>query len=305
MTATFELIFVGEDESKPAEAATWLAVDLAAKEPGTHVVFCNVVDTTRLYDRARTYGYDVAPILRGIKEEIGVVLDRAVASAAKKHVDCEKLILEGDPLTEFLEIAQKRNANLIIVGSHGRGGLQRLFLGSFAEHVVRRSHCPVLVVRDAKETAPAFGHILVPYDASRSSSDALDLAIRAAKAHQGSITVLYALDVSRYVMGLAAAPDGGFFDVELLRESLQATGRTLLDGALARIRAQGIACDDRMDDRSPSEAIDGVASELRADVVIMGTHGRHGLQRFFLGSTTERVLRSSTIPVMVVRAPDF
>jgi nucleotide-binding universal stress UspA family protein len=302
MTTAFGLILVGEDESEPAEAATQLAVELAAREPGSHVVFCHVVDTSLLYDRAQIYDYDAMPILGNIKDEMGVVLARAADLAAKKHVDCEQLILDGNPLMKFLELAQKRNANLIVIGSHGRRGLQRLFLGSFAEHVVRRSHCPVLIVRDPK-AAPTFQHVLVPVDGSRCSSAALDLAILTAKTHQGKITVLYALDVNRYVASLAGS-GAEFLDVDLLRDSLQATGRAFLDGALARIRAQGVPCDDRIDDRAAWEAIDGVASDLRADVIIMGTHGRHGLQRFFLGSTTERVLRSSTIPVMVVRASE-
>jgi len=301
MTAAFELILVGEDESGPAEAATQVAVDLAAREAGARIIFCHVVDTIQLYDRAQTYGYDAAPILRGIKDEMGVVLARAADLAAKKHVECEQFTLDGNPIKEFLEFAKKRNAKLIVVGSHGRRGLHRLFLGSFAEHVVRRSECPVLVVRDLKEKAPTFRRILVPIDGSRSASAALDLAIRTARTHQGSITVLYALDVSRYVMGFAATPDGGFIDIELLRESLRSTGRAVLDQALGRIRAEGVPCDDRIDESSPWEAIDAVASELPADIVIMGTHGRHGLQRLFLGSTAERVLRSSIVPVMVVR----
>ncbi len=304
MAALFDPILVAEDASAPAEGATRIAVALAAQDPGTRVLVAHVADTRLLRDRAQTYGYDPDPILRDVKDEMSIVLDRAVELAAQSRVPAEQLFLEGDPPAEFLALAQKRGARLIVVGSHGRRGLQRLFLGSFAEHVVRSSPCPVLVVREAAEPAPAFRRILVPIDGSHSAAAALDLAIRIAGTHHGAISLLHALDVTRYVMSLAASPDGGFTDTDLLRDSLQANGRALLDAASARVAAQKVPCDDRTDERSPWEAIDAVAADLGADAVVMGTHGRHGLQRFFLGSTAERVLRSSKIPVMVVRAAD-
>lgn len=299
---TFPFVLVGEDESGPAEAATRLAVELAAREPGTHLAFCYVANTALLYDRARTYGYDPEPILHDMKDEMGVILERATEAAIARGVDCEQLILEGEPLAEFLAFADERKADLIVLGSHGRRGIQRLFLGSFAEHVVRRSHSPVLVVRTASEAAPAFRHLLVPTDGSPSAAAALALAISLAKSFGGSITVLYALDIMRYALSFAD-PYGGYTDVTLLRDSLLASGRAVLDQAMAAVRAAGVTCDDRIDERPAWEAIDAVGPELGADVIIMGTHGREGLQRFFLGSTTERVLRSSVIPVLAVRAP--
>lgn len=304
MDPTFPVVLVGEDESEPAESATQLAVELAAKEPGTRLVFCYVADTTVLYERARTYGYDPAPMLRNMQDEMTVVLERAAALAQGSKVDREWLILEGDPLREFIRLAEERPANLVIVGSHGRRGVQRLFLGSFAEHVVRRCPCPVLVVRTGKERAPAFRRILVPIDGSPSSNAAVDLAIKLARTHEGRITLLHALDVSRYIIGFAGALDGGASDIGLLHDSLLTTGRALLDRAVSRVHAAGLSCEDRIDEHSAWEAIDTMARDTMADVIIMGTHGRQGLQRLFLGSTSERVLRRSEIPVLVVRASD-
>ncbi|HYZ14952.1 MAG TPA: universal stress protein [Candidatus Acidoferrum sp.] len=137
---------VAVDDSDPADAAVALSAKLA-HVCGTRLILCNVADTRDIYEMAGTYAYDPRQLVDEALASAHAVLERAYARFTTSG-EAEMAVLEGEPVDAIIEAAQRYTVDVIVIGSHGRRGLPRLLLGSVAEHVVRRSRVPVLVVRN-------------------------------------------------------------------------------------------------------------------------------------------------------------
>ena len=143
-----------------------------------------------------------------------------------------------------------------------------------------------------------FSTILVPVDGSEQSSAALPLAFDMAKLCDAALVICSAYDVPAHQMDNALA---GYPDVGHLAQ-LHAASEAVVASAAQRAYAAGLArVSTIVSDRSPVDAINAIAQECHADLIVMGTHGRGGVERLLLGSTTESVTRRSPVPVMVVR----
>ncbi|MFL9913737.1 universal stress protein [Paraburkholderia sp. RL17-337-BIB-A] len=145
-----------------------------------------------------------------------------------------------------------------------------------------------------------YANILVAMDGSEGSKRALNEAIRVAKLARGRLTALYVLDQS------AAFTYAGACDPHLLTDAARQVGRSLLDDALAKMQALGVAGDTEILETQ------GIAEDIASciarcvdrrgvDLVVMGTHGRRGMRRMVLGSVAERFVRHSPCPVLLVR----
>lgn len=145
-----------------------------------------------------------------------------------------------------------------------------------------------------------FSHILVAVDESPQAASALDLAIELAKTLSASITLLHVIDPGS--VASAASDVGAASVMEIEIDELQAAGHELLDATSAKVRAAGIAVDSTLRDGIPAATIVDTAKRTNSDLIVIGTHGRHGVARAFLGSCAEGVLRDSTVPVLVKRS---
>lgn len=145
-----------------------------------------------------------------------------------------------------------------------------------------------------------FQRILVAVDETEVSHGAVDLAAMLAKEHGGTLTIVHAVDWA----GIAAQMESGveLSDPEPIVEAMREGGRKVLAAAAARAKALGVTARERLIDDRPVDAVAEVVGEIKATLVVVGTHGRHGIGRLFLGSVAEGVLRQSTIPVLVTKA---
>lgn len=141
-----------------------------------------------------------------------------------------------------------------------------------------------------------FKEILVAIDDSDQASAALELAIGLAKTIGSSLTLIHVLDPAN-VAATAGAGAGSTIEIEL--DELQTAGRALLDEAAARVRTAGLSVTPVLRDGVPPATILDTAKRSECDLIVMGTHGRTGVARLFIGSTAEAVLRAATIPVLV------
>lgn len=139
----------------------------------------------------------------------------------------------------------------------------------------------------------ALKSIVVATDFSEPSERALDFAISIAPGAR--ITVVHVYDIAAFSL-----PPGYLVPTADVIGTVQATARSSLDDLLARKRRDGVAIDGVLRDGAPWENIETVAEETHADLVVVGTHQRHGLSRMLLGSVAERVIRSSKRPVLCV-----
>jgi len=146
----------------------------------------------------------------------------------------------------------------------------------------------------AVEAGYMYDTVLVPTDGSDQSDAALDHAVDLGRLHDATVHLLYVADTNRDSL----TTQGG----EVV-DALQREGDRIVSEAVDRVDA-GVDVVDEVLAGDPVETILGYADSVDADLVVMGTHGRRGLDRYLLGSTTERVVRLSSIPVLTIRTEE-
>lgn len=209
----------------------------------------------------------------------------------------------GIPSQAIQTVAETTGADLLVVGTHGRTGLDHVLIGSTAERVVRMAPCPVLTVKAGKDDAaskPAgpIKRIVVPIDLSGCSLDALEYAAQFAKQIGASITILHAMEPVAYGLdfSLTLAMEWKHHR-EYLEERL-----TVLSACLT---AHGVHTDHVLNPGLPAESITSYVIQQGYDLMIMGTHGRRGLSHILVGSIAEAMLRHAPCPVLTVRQFNF
>lgn len=144
--------------------------------------------------------------------------------------------------------------------------------------------------------------ILVPVDGSATSRRGLREAVKLAKAQRGTLFILHIVDA----MPMLAAMEGGASLDPAFFASLKAGGRKVLDRALAEAKRGGASAKTVLAENFAGRVADLIvrqARKLRVDLIVIGTHGRRGLSRMVMGSDAELVVRYSSVPVLLVRAP--
>jgi len=146
-----------------------------------------------------------------------------------------------------------------------------------------------------------FKRILVPVDGSHTSGLGLDKAIRLAKDQRAALCVVHVVDERVITQNL----DSAGVEVDQLLASLRAGGRQILARAEAKARTQRVRVKAVLVEnilRSVADVIIGQARKWRADLIVIGTHGRRGVSRLVMGSDAEGVVRSTPVPVLLVRS---
>jgi nucleotide-binding universal stress UspA family protein len=137
-------ILVGVDGSEASHGAAELAAQIAVRF-GARLTLAYVVP--RLLLPPDAYGLDVQDVERGNREHAESILADALAKLGESGVNAEILVLSGSPAESLAEAALSGGADLIVVGSHGRGAVARVLLGSVSDRLVHISSRPVLVAR--------------------------------------------------------------------------------------------------------------------------------------------------------------
>jgi len=143
----FKHILVALDGSDCSHQALDVAVTLA-KQQGARCTVCTVVDIVRAAS-SMTFapGDTVNQWIATLHEDAREIEIQAIQKHADPGLSIESIVVEGYPSQAIIDAAKKKGADLIVMGSHGRSGLKRLWLGSVAESVVREASVPVLIVR--------------------------------------------------------------------------------------------------------------------------------------------------------------
>jgi len=140
----FRTVLLATDLSPTSEAATTAGLDLAATV-GARLLAVSVIDPGAL----RLPGGRFSARVDQVRAERERVAQELVARGRSMGVDVGFLVWEGEPGESIIEAAEAESADLIVVGSHGRGAVGRFLIGSVSDHVVRNASCPVLVVRSS------------------------------------------------------------------------------------------------------------------------------------------------------------
>jgi len=235
-----------------------------------------------------------------IMEELRRSISGADADADAAHA--QLVVREGKPWATILQEADRLHADLLVVGSHGRGGFDRLLLGSVSERVVRSAPCPVLTVPLGASPMPTDAflpkRILCPLDHSPSSMHALRYALALGQESGASLTVLHAIEW----LGDDQPPSPVQFDVSEYRQLLIEDARARLLSAIPDDVRTWCDVDAVVVFGRSYREILSAAERMGADLIVMGAQGRGAIDSLMFGSTSEHVLRSATCPVLTLRA---
>ena len=229
---------------------------------------------------------------------------RNVVDQANREVRVSPRLLHGVVLDALEVDAQRTGADLLIMTTHGRGGIARAWLGSVADGLVRRVHIPVLLVRPEMDPPkpcddPCIRRVVVPLDGSALAEAVLEPAVEIARLAEARITVIQVLPPP-YFFDTAEAQQAAPRTAELARMREQAGA--YLARVCGELAGRGIqATAQLLVDARPAHAIARYAQEAHGDLIALATHGRGGATRLLLGSVADKVLRTSPVPVLVLR----
>lgn len=288
----YDNVLIPTDGSDGATVAFDHVLEIADTHDAT-VHILNVADTTR--DSVIQIQGDVVDALETAGEEI--VRD-AATRAQQRGISTKTDVLQGEPYSTIIDYAESRDIDLIVMPTHGRRGLERFLLGSTTERVVRRAEVPVLTIRlddDVRVTYP-YQTVLLPTDGSDCARGALETGANVAKADGATLQLLSVVDVTSF---------GADVHIQMQVESFEERANDIIKEATEIAEDTGVESVAGSVELGTSihRTILSYIEDTDADLVVVGTHGRTGFERYMLGSVTEKLVRTSPVPVLTVRTP--
>ncbi|WP_254271578.1 universal stress protein [Haloarcula marina] len=287
----YDHILFPTDGSETAESVLDYVFDVAAAHDATLSVL-NVADTNR--DSVTDVRGEIVDALEQAGERI--VAD-AVERAREAGIDAHGEVVQGDPAATIVDHADRYDADLVVMPTHGRSGIERVLLGSVTEGVVNTAPVPVLVVNpdgDRSYRYPA-ADVLVPTDGSAGANRALAEATDLASSTDATLHVLHVVETG------TLGPDAR----SVIKESeLDAHAQAILDEAVAT--AEGTLDDvvGSLRYGHPHREIQRYVEDNDVDLLALGTQGQTNFSWYALGGVTSKLVRSSPVPVLTTRTPE-
>ncbi|MBN2425488.1 MAG: universal stress protein [Calditrichaceae bacterium] len=293
----FKHIVVPTDFSPTANNAVKQALVLAARYDAkvtvTHARVLYEDDPAALSGKLKE--------LKKNEEEIESELKKRMEESCDKELSVKvnhEIIRGYSAPSAILNYLNTNTPDLVVIGTHGRSGVEHFLLGSVAEKVVRYAPCPVLTVNESSECGRAFPKIIVPVDFSELSIIALKAAAELAEAGSEEIHLFYAVDKdvhpALYSWGMKSVLD-------IVPDIIQ-KAEIKMDQAAAQVPGLSkVKLIKRVDAGVPYKEIARYVKEINADLVVIATHGLAGLDRMLLGSTTEKLIRAIKKPILTLK----
>lgn len=257
---------------------------------------------------SRFAGVDTVILARPDTKVAALARAQLATDAQHEQIGTSKItpsVRIGKAFHEIITAAYEDSADLIVIATHGRTGVEHALLGSTAERVVRHSPCPVLTVparvpakgkSKASPAIPGVKKILVPVDFSNLSKEALPYAVLLAEKYQAEMVLIHV--VEEFPIDYLLGP-------ELMGETAMPLVKQA-ESDLARLAtnleaATGVKTSVLVRDGKPFREICLAAKSAGVDLIVLTTHGYTGLKHWWLGSTAERVVRHAACPVLIVR----
>ncbi|QLH78077.1 universal stress protein [Halosimplex rubrum] len=293
----YDAILLPTDGSDAAETALDTAVAAAAAHDATlHVLY--VADTNQP-SLSNVQG-QVTDVLEGEGRDI---VEEAGARARNAGVETVEEVVQGGPSRTICDYVDDRGIDLVVMGTRGSRDIERIILGSVTERVVRNGSAPVLVVppESDREYPPESDReyppesVLVGSDGSDGSGAAVDEGLGIAEATGATLHLVSVLESN--VLGI----DLGSSQIEEAREQRD---EELFAPVRERAADRGVAVETAVEEGDVVETLNEYVDEHGVDLLVVGTHGRTGLDKRILGSVTENLMRSVSVPVLSVRASE-
>lgn len=275
---TFRKILVARDYSASSETAFRYALQLAERSRAdVHTLFAEVIHgpSAPQHDEHETGG----DLGRRLVVKHALVRDTAAAPA-------------------ILQYARDNGIDLIVMGTHGRRGLRRLFIGSVAEEVVRLSTCPVLTVHTSTTMeTPVIRDILVPIDYSPHSRAALRQASDLAVEFGASLDLLHVIEEPLH----PAFYNTGVFSIYDIQPDIEVRAEEHLRELYRDASETSVEVRYHVMPGHAAREIVRFAEERRSGLIVTSTHGLTGIEHLLIGSVAEKVTRMAPCPVLTVK----
>jgi len=241
-----------------------------------------------------------------LRKSQGEYLRRIAERIRREHqVQVAKAMLQGAPAPALGEYVRDVGADLVVMTTHGLGGIRRAWLGSVADRLVRSLEIPMLLIRPSEDAAtmaevPGVAEILVALDGSRRAEAVLPPAAALAKLLGARLSLVQAV----YPVAMVTDPPTSFpteLDEELTRLRRR-EAQDYMDGVAEDLNAQGVpASGAAVLGGSAFDTIQDAARAPGTGMVALATHGRGGMRRLVLGSVADKLVRGGELPVLITR----
>lgn len=286
----FERILYPTDGSDPARDALEYALEVADHH-GAELHVLSVADTTR-DSLVRIRGDVVDALERAGQRAVSEAADRA----GQRGVDAVTAVRQGRPDAEILSYAEQVDAGLLVLPTRGRGVVEETLFGSVAQQVLRRSERPVLTVRPGTDPEAHYPYrrVLVPTDGSEPADAAVEVGAVVARAYDARLDLLSVVNVASL---------GADIRSEMQADTLENHAHDVVEEAVVAAEAAGVASVSGFVEHAPAvhRAVLAHIEAHETDLVVLGTHGRGGVDRLLLGSVAGKLVRTAPVPVMTVR----
>jgi nucleotide-binding universal stress UspA family protein len=300
----FTKILVPLDAAQESESALALATALASRFGDAVELLAVISDPGDLNPVKSEYD---ALLLESAERRSGYArayLDAVRAKTPTTECLISTTVRRGPVAETIVSTAGADGAGLIAMATHGRVGPERWFLGSIADKVLRTSPIPVLLVRPPiPSPVHSLTDILVPLDGSPLAERALPTAAALAHALGVPMTLIRALPSGWWNSGTGPEFGGGADLTPALMDQLENDARDYLEARAISLVSQQLDVRTQFGLFCPADAmVEEVAAACSSPLVVMTSHGRSGVGRMVLGSVTDRIVRSSSAPVLVIPA---
>lgn len=300
-TSTPPLILVPLDGSSIAEEALPVAGTIAHRS-GRQVHVVSVLYPVPFLVASGEESLPDPTLDAELRQQMAEYLEFTAEALETTHgVEVSHALLEGAPAHALADHARSIRASLIVMTTHGHSGLNRLWLGSVSDRLLRWSQAPVLLLRPtigAQQTE--FRRILIALDGLAEGEKILEPAFGLGSLCADSEFTL----VQVVEPPVALITRMAMYPTKMRphwRELEENRARSYLQRIASSMRARGLHVASRLiASRGIADRILELAGSLRADLVVVGTHGAQGLERMLLGSVADKVVRGASMPVLVV-----
>jgi nucleotide-binding universal stress UspA family protein len=229
-------------------------------------------------------------------------LQQQMASLGATGIDLKYETLLGEPFEELIHAVQQEGYDLVVAGSRGHSALASLIIGSTAKRLIRKCPGSVWIVKNKVIEPPT--RILAAVDMSDVSQLALQQAVWAAQRADARLHVVHVIESTGLNANLLDTKVAGPA-TNSLRELIESEVRQQFEDFVSLSIPQGVVAKKRLLWGSPAQEVVGLANELKADLIVVGTVGRSGVEGVLLGNTAESVLAHCECDVLTVKPVKF
>lgn len=235
---------------------------------------------------------------RGAEADALSYLQKQAAALQAAGCAATTIVRAGPVAETILACADELRADLIVMCTHGRGGLSRVVMGSVADQIVRGGRTPVLLWRAGVAPRPEFTlrRILAPVDGTPLAEESLVHVQRLAAAFDAEALLLSVWDGMGYQLG--SFPEN---ELEAKKQEEHASAKYYIIETTHRLQKQGVRVHWKLLSGQVSQCIVDTARANGSDLIVMATHGLSGISRVVEGSVSDEVLRLSPVPLLLVR----